>query len=121
MMHGNGFGTNWRGLYVTGLIDFFGSSWRARADELSPSLKVSMLVGEYFLKHHRGRFQAKSQNIGRRLKTAYDDLLRRYDLVLMPTLPQKPQPMPPADARSEARHVGEACGRTCRSRVSAQH
>src|SRR3546814_17234852 len=98
MMHGNGFGTNWRGLYVTGLIDFFGSSWRARADELSPSLKVSMLVGEYFLKHHRGRFQAKSQNIGRRLKTAYDDLLRRYDLVLMPTLPQKPQPMPPADA-----------------------
>ena len=98
MMHGNGFGTNWRGLYVTGLIDFFGSSWRARADELSPSLKVSMLVGEYFLKYHRGRFQAKSQNIGRRLKAAYDDLLRRYDLVLMPTLPQKPQPMPPPDA-----------------------
>lgn len=98
MMHGNGFGTNWRGLYVTGLIDFYGSGWRMRADELSPSLKICMLIGEYFLKHHRGRFYAKAQNIGRRLRAAYDDLLRRYDLLLMPTLPQKPQPLPPADA-----------------------
>src|SRR3546814_17150667 len=41
MMNGNGFGTNWKGLYVTSLLDAH-SNWRSRADELSDSLKISM-------------------------------------------------------------------------------
>src|SRR5499426_772129 len=57
MMKGNGFGTNWRGLYVTSLIDAH-SAWRHRADELSDTLKLSMLIGHYFVKHHRGHFYA---------------------------------------------------------------
>src|SRR3546814_14921118 len=97
MMNGNGFGTNWKGLYVTSLLDAH-SNWRSRADELSDSLKISMFVGQYFLKHYRGHYYAKAQNLARQLKLAYDAALDRSDLLLMPT-------------RSEERRVGNECVR----------
>ena len=100
MMRGNGMGTNWRGLYTTTLLDAH-SQWKHRADELSETLKVSMLIGHYFIKHHRGHFYAKAQNLSRKLRAAYDDALARYDLLLMPTVPLKATPLPPADAPRE--------------------
>ncbi len=100
MMKGNGFGTNWRGLYVTSLIDAH-SAWRHRADELSDTLKLSMLLGHYFVKHHRGHFYAKAQNLSRKLRDAYDAALADFDVLVMPTLPLKATPLPPADAPRE--------------------
>ena len=97
MMKGNGFGTSWKGLYVTSLLDAH-ANWRARADELSHSLKITMMIGEYMLKHHRGHYFAKSQNLARQLTAAYDDALGRYDLLLMPTLPMVAPPIPGPDA-----------------------
>ena len=97
MMHGNGMGFNWKGLYTTSLLDAH-ANWRSRANELSRTLKISMLVGEYFIKHHRGHFYAKAQNLGRLLRKTYDDVLARHDLLLMPTLPMKATPLPPANA-----------------------
>lgn len=97
MMHGNGFGTGWKGLYV-GSLHGHHSNWRARANELSGSLKVSMFAGEYMLKHYRGQYYAKAQNLSRVLKAAYDRALQQYDLLLMPTLPMKATPLPPPDA-----------------------
>jgi amidase len=100
MMRGNAMGTNWRGLYTTTLLDAH-SQWKHRADELSETLKVSMLIGHYFIKHHRGHFYAKAQNLSRKLRAAYDEALARYDLLLMPTVPLKATPLPPADAPRE--------------------
>ena len=100
MMRGNGMGTNWRGLYTTSLLDAH-SQWKHRADELSDTLKISMLVGHYFVKHYRGRFYAKAQNLSRKLRAAYDAALSQHDLLLMPTLPLKATPLPPADASRE--------------------
>ena len=97
MMKGNGFGTSWKGLYVTSLLDAH-ANWRARADELSHSLKITMMIGEYMLKHHRGHYFARSQNLARQLTAAYDDALGRYDLLLMPTLPMVAPPIPGPDA-----------------------
>jgi amidase len=97
MMHGNGMGFNWKGLYTTSLVDAH-SNWRARANELSRTLKISMLVGEYFVRHYRGHFYAKAQNLGRLLRQTYDDTLNRYDLLLMPTLPMKATPLPDQNA-----------------------
>ena len=91
MMKGNGMGTNWRGLYNTTLLDAH-SGWKHRADELSDSLKITMLLGQYFTKHYRGHFYAKSQNLNRKLRAAYDEALGKYDLLLMPTLPMKATP-----------------------------
>ena len=100
MMKGNGFGTNWRGLYVTSLLDAH-SAWKHRADELADSLKLSMLAGEYFTKHYRGHYYAKAQNLSRRLRAAYDAELSKYDLLLMPTLPMKATEIPPPNAPRE--------------------
>src|SRR5499427_5612736 len=100
MMKGNGMGTNWRGLYNTTLLDAH-SAWKHRADELSDSLKITMLLGHYFTKHYRGHFYAKAQNLNRKLRGAYDAALSNYDVLLMPTLPMKATPLPPPDAPRE--------------------
>ncbi len=97
MMLGNGFGTNWRGLYVTSLLDSY-SSWRHRADELSDSLTYVILLGQYMLNQYGGHHYAKAQNLSRRLRAAYDQALSKVDLLLMPTLPLKATPIPPPDA-----------------------
>jgi len=97
MMEGNGFGTNWEGLYVTSLLDYH-AGWRQRADELSDTLKISMFVGKYFLQKYRGHYYAKAQNLSRKLKATYNEALARYDLLLMPTTPMKATPLPPPDA-----------------------
>ncbi|MEM1384125.1 MAG: amidase [Pseudomonadota bacterium] len=97
MMKGNGMGTGWEGLYTTSLLDAH-ANWRARADELSDSLKITMFTGEYFQRHHRGHYYAKAQNIARRLRAAYDQMLGAYDLLLMPTTPMRATRLPDPDA-----------------------
>jgi amidase len=97
MMIGNGMGTGWEGLYTTSLLDYH-SNWRSRADELSDTLKISMLVGQFHLKHTRGRYYAKAQNLSRKLREEYNRVFASYDLLLMPTTPMKSTPLPPPDA-----------------------
>jgi amidase len=105
MMRGNGYGMNWKGHYVLSLIDRH-AQWRQRADEISPSLKMCMLMGEYFIENYNGRFYGKCQNIGRKLKAAYDEAFASHDLLLMPTLPIKATKLPAQDA-----DVGEVIDR----------
>lgn len=96
MMWGNSGGSNYRGLFLPSMTDHM-SQWRNRADELSASLKVSMFVGEFFQTQYRGRFYGKGQNIMRLVNERYLAALKQYDLLLMPTVPMKPQEIPPAD------------------------
>jgi amidase len=97
MMHGNGMGFNWEGMYTTSLLDAH-ANWRARANQLSRTLKISMLAGEYFIRTYRGHYYAKAQNLSRLLKKTYNDALSRLDLLLMPTTPMKATPIPAQDA-----------------------
>ena len=97
MMLGNGFGFNWQGLYVPSLLGVH-SSWRNRADELSDTLKNTMLLGHYMVTRYRGHYYAKAQNLIRRLRRSYDDVLSRFDLLLMPTLPIVATPLPEPNA-----------------------
>jgi amidase len=97
MMNGNGFGFNWQGLYVTSMLDFH-SAWKTRADELSDTLKNTMLLGHYMTKHYRGHYYAKAQNLVRRLRAAYDAALASYDLLLMPTVPLVATKLPEPNA-----------------------
>ena len=97
MMMGNGFGFNWQGLYVTSMLDHH-SMWRTRADELSDTLKNTMLLGHYMVKHYRGHYYAKAQNLVRRLRASYDSVLANYDLLLMPTVPLVATKLPDENA-----------------------
>jgi amidase len=97
MMLGNGFGLNWKGLYVTSLLDAH-AAWRQRADELSDTLKITMLAGHYVLHKYRGHYYAKAQNLARKITAAYDAALARYDALLLPTTPIKATRLPAPDA-----------------------
>lgn len=96
MMRGNSGGTNYRGLFLPSMMDHM-AQWRSRADELSHSLKVCMFLGEFFQEQYRGRFYGKAQNLMRKANEKYAEVFRQYDLLLMPTVPMKPQQIPPAD------------------------
>jgi amidase len=106
MMLGNGFGFNWKGLYVTSLLDAH-SAWRQRADELSDTLKITTIAGYYFIEKYRGHFYAKAQNLARKLTAAYDAALKQYDVLLMPTVPIKATKIPDAKA-PRAEYIGRA-------------
>lgn len=96
MMHGNSAGSNYRGLFLPSMMDHM-AQWRNRADELTHSLKVCMFLGEYFQEQYRGRFYGKAQNLMRKVNEKYTAALKQYDVLLMPTVPMKPQKIPPAD------------------------
>ncbi|SDI65795.1 amidase [Pseudomonas flavescens] len=106
MMHGNGMGFSWKGLYDVALLDRH-AAWRDSADTLSATLKLCMFVGQYGLERYNGRYYAKAQNIARRARAGYDQALERYDLLLMPTVPIIAQPLPQSGA-SLAEYVTRA-------------
>lgn len=97
MMLDNGHGLNWKGLYLTSLIDAH-SAWRMRANELPDTVKYTMLVGQYMIKTGRGRYYAKGQNLARKLREDYDRALGEFDLLMMPTTPLKAPLLPDPDA-----------------------
>ena len=100
MMLGDGYGLSRPDLYVTSLIDKL-HGWQLRANELSETTKYVTALGVYIKKYFGTRYYGKAMNITRRLTGAYDEVLKNYDLLLMPTLPMKPTPLPPADAPRE--------------------
>jgi amidase len=101
MVAGNSMGTNWKGHYTTSLLDFYGRSRRVRANDLSETVKLVILLGQYMQDNYQGRYYAKAQNLARTLRAAYDEALKGVDLLLMPTLPLKATLLPAPDASRE--------------------
>lgn len=97
MMHGNAMGTGWGGLHISSLVKYH-ANWRSQVDELDDTVKMSMMVGQYYRKHHHGYYYSKAQNIVRKLRIEYDKAFENFDLLLMPTVPMKATPLPPPDA-----------------------
>jgi amidase len=101
MVAGNSMGTNWKGHYTTSLLDVFARGWRSRADDLSETTKLVVLLGQYMQDRYHGHYYAKAQNLARTLKAAYDEALSRFDLLVMPTLPMKATEIPAPDCSRE--------------------
>jgi amidase len=101
MVDGNSMGTNWKGHYTTSLLDAYARGRITRANDLSETVKLTMLTGRYMQQHYHGRYYAKAQNLSRKLAAAYDAALEDYDLLLLPTVPMKATPIPEPDAPHE--------------------
>jgi amidase len=101
MVAGNSMGTNWKGHYTTSLLDFYGRSRRARANDLSETVKLVVLLGQYMQDNYHGRYYAKAQNLARTLNAAYNQALANVDLLVMPTLPIKATKLPAPDSSRE--------------------
>ena len=101
MVKGNGFGNNWEGYYTTSLLDAYARGWHTRPDDLSETVKLVMLLGEYMQRNYHGRYYAKAQNLSRKLREAYDAVLAEYDVLAMPTLPMLATKLPEPDCSRE--------------------
>ncbi len=100
MMLGDGYGLSRQDLYVTTMMDKL-HGWQLRANELSETTKIATVLGVHVKKHFGSRFYGKAINISRRLAAAYDAQLAKYDVLVMPTMPMKATPLPPADMSRE--------------------
>jgi amidase len=114
MMLRNGMGLNWKGLYSTSLMDRH-ASWRMRANELPDNLKSCLLTGQYMLEKYNGHYYAKAQNLNRQLTEKYNELLSRFDILVMPTTPMKATPIPTDEDSCElgVQRAFEMIGNTC--------
>jgi amidase len=90
----DGMGLNWEGHYSTGLLDYYGRARRALADNFSDTVKLVVLLGQYMANKYYGRYYAKAQNLVPVLRKAYDDALKKVDILIMPTTPMKAMPIP---------------------------
>ena len=102
MIKGYALGNNWSGYYTTSLQEAFARGWRAHPDDVSETVKLVLMLGEYMHPHYHNRYHAKAQNLRVLLRAAYDDVLGAYDLMAMPTLPFPATQIPPADARARS-------------------
>ena len=94
-------GNQLEGRYITSLLDFYGRSRRVRANDLSETVKLVILLGQYMQDNYQGRYYAKAQNLSPVLAADYDAALKQVDLLLMPTLPLKATLLPPPNASRE--------------------
>ena len=93
MMLGDGYGVSRRDLYSTSLMDTH-RNWRKKADNLSETLKLTMMFGAHADNTAGKRYYGKAVNLSYRLRAEYDAVLENYDLLLLPTLPMKATPLP---------------------------
>ena len=110
MVKGNGMGTNWRGHYTTDLSDFYGKARTSRARDFSPTVKLTMLVGEYMAQRYDRHYYAKGQNLSRLARAPVRRGAAEYDVLVMPTTAMKALPRPGANAsvdRTRRRRAGE--------------
>ena len=63
--------------------------------------KLTYLLGKYLQQEYYGIFYSKCQNLARELRKAYDDALKKYDVIIMPTIPLKAPKIPSADLSLE--------------------
>ena len=114
MIKGNGLGHGWEGTYTTSLLDAYARGWRSRPQDMSETVKLVLFMGEYMHRYYHGRYYAKGQNLKWALRQAYDDVLAKYDLLAMPTIPFTATKIP--EAGLPARGI---CG--ARARHDRQH
>src|SRR5207302_507597 len=82
MIKGYAMGNNWMGYYTTSLQEAFARGWTSRPDDVSETVKLVLLLGDYMHRHYHNRYHAKAQNLRVPLRNAYDEVLKKYDLMV---------------------------------------
>ena len=111
LIHGNGAGTNWRGLYPSAMMAAFARGRAGKPEKIPAMLKLQALVGQWLHDRYDGRYYAKAQNAGHQLAHAYDGIFTAIDVLAMPTTPIKATLLPPPGiSNAESTRVGHQMG-----------
>jgi amidase len=98
MLKGYGVGNNIQGYYPLSMQEAFARGMGTRINDVSPTVKLVLMLGEYMHRNYHGRYHSKAQNLRGLLRRAYDEALEKFDVLAMPTIPFVATPIPPADA-----------------------
>lgn len=90
---GGGLGSGAFGFYPRSLLEK-NLAVRERANELPDTVRAMATFGAWVLKKYGGRVYAKGQNLRPFFRAQYDEPLRRFDLLLMPTTPMTAMKLP---------------------------
>lgn len=90
LMTSGGNGYAWAGRYWTELASALGPGLREHANDLSPQVKITLVLGSYLRREHFGALYAKAQNLRPWQRAAYDHALADVHCLLMPTTPGLP-------------------------------
>jgi len=83
----NGLTTQGRGYFDGEFATAFGRARAAQAKDFPPSVKLTLVLGQYLSDEYFGQYYAKAQNLSRALAEAYDDALETCDVLALPTMP----------------------------------
>ena len=108
MLKSGGVGTGWFGYYDTQFLEHASRAVRTRQNDYPLTVKNVLLLGEYLKRYYHGTYYAKAQNQRRRLTEAYDKALAEVDVLVLPTIPHLPAPIPSLDADFGGVHVARA-------------
>ena len=67
---------------------------QARPYDMSSTCKMTYITGEYMNMNYGRKFYVKGHNLNLALTAAYDDALGRYDVLVLPTITNRPQKLP---------------------------
>jgi len=112
-IRGGGFQTHAGGVVPFGLPEAF-ARFEERADELPPNMKVMVLAAAHAESQGARRVYAKALRLRAVARAAYDALLSRVDLLLMPTTPRVAPPLPDESAplSEQIAHTAAGIGNT---------
>jgi amidase len=97
MLDGNGYGLGAEGLYDPEQMEYFGRGRIDHADELSETVKLVALCGHHGITGLGAASYAKARNLVPLARAAYDAMLDRYDVLVMPTVPYVASELPGPD------------------------
>lgn len=90
----NSQGSNHAGAYDPDLARAFGEALATNIDALPLNGTVSLIAGTVLRHETKSRVMALAQALRVRLRAQYDAALRRFDLLVMPTVPMPPHRLP---------------------------
>lgn len=93
MMQDDGYSSNDKGFYDTQLMKAH-HAWRDKVNTLSDTIKLSLMTGYLVKAQYHGITYAKARHKARVLNEAYNRLLEKVDLLLMPTTPMHAHRLP---------------------------
>jgi len=97
-----------KGWYNPKLMSAMSRAIKTNGGDFSPTAKLGALLAHYMREQYHGVFYGRAQNMTRALTSAYDKVLKDFDLVLMPTTPQTAHAIPPMPEVNRKAHIAEA-------------
>ncbi|KAF6039365.1 hypothetical protein EB796_002329 [Bugula neritina] len=84
-------------LYCVSAMQHFKQAFKSRAHDVSPTIKAVSLFGEYLKRKDGSMLVGRTMNCRSVLRRAYNDMLEKYDALIMPTIPFVAAKLPAAE------------------------